>query len=291
MQRVLVAGATGYLGRFMVRALKRNGYGVKALVRSEASLNAAGPFDSPAIAEWIDEAAVADITKKETLQGICTGVDYVFSSIGITRQKDKLTFREVDYLGNLHLLREAERAGVKRFMYMNVHGAETCASAMIQAKQAFVEELIRSDVSHILVNPTGYYSDMTVWVDMARSGKIFLLGQGENKMNPIHGSDLAEFCVSSWKEANAALAVGGPRVYTYREMGELALDLANRKGRVYSLPLWLMKAALPLMKAINRRQYELFQFFFHVMTHDVVARPYGQVELASYFEQVQAGPK
>ena len=84
MKRVLVAGATGYLGRFICKEFKARGYFVRALARSAKKLDTLR--DSP------DEIVEAEITRPETLEHICDQVDVVFSSIGITRQKDGLTF-------------------------------------------------------------------------------------------------------------------------------------------------------------------------------------------------------
>ena len=46
--------------------------------------------------------------------------NFVFSSVGITRQKDGLTFKDVDYQGNRNLLEVAKHAGVKKFIYVSV---------------------------------------------------------------------------------------------------------------------------------------------------------------------------
>jgi uncharacterized protein YbjT (DUF2867 family) len=84
MKRVLVAGATGYLGGFVAREFKARGYFVRVLARSTKKVNH--------LRDATDEIVEAEITRPETLEHICDGVDVVFSSIGITRQKDGLTF-------------------------------------------------------------------------------------------------------------------------------------------------------------------------------------------------------
>ncbi len=92
MQKVLVAGATGYLGQFVVKALKASGYRVRALGRSAAKL---APVE-----EYADELCVGEVTDPGSLTGLCDGVDIVFSSVGITRQQDGLTYNDVDYQAN-----------------------------------------------------------------------------------------------------------------------------------------------------------------------------------------------
>ncbi len=111
MKRVLVAGATGYLGRFVVSELKSRGHFVRALARTPEKLD--GLDRAP------DEVHVGEITRPETLEAVCDDIDVVFSCVGITRQKDKLTFKDVDYLGNRNLLDLACEAQVERFVYVS----------------------------------------------------------------------------------------------------------------------------------------------------------------------------
>ena len=60
--------------------------------------------------DCIYEVFVGEATGPETLAGLCEDIDIVFSSIGLTRQKDGLTFQEVDYQGNKNILDQALRA-------------------------------------------------------------------------------------------------------------------------------------------------------------------------------------
>ena len=82
MQRILVAGATGYLGGFVAREFKDRGYFVRALVRSPKKLEH--------LWDLTDEIVEAEVTRPDTLEHICDGIDVVFSSIGITRRQGEL---------------------------------------------------------------------------------------------------------------------------------------------------------------------------------------------------------
>lgn len=68
----------------------------------------------------VDEVFVGEVTKPETLQWLCDNIDIVFSSIGITRQKDKLTYQDVDYQGNQNILDITLAKSVKKFIYVSV---------------------------------------------------------------------------------------------------------------------------------------------------------------------------
>ena len=96
MNRVLVAGATGYLGRNVVKTLKGRGFWVRALGRSESRLDP--------IREFADEISIGEVTDPDSLEGVCDGIDIVFSSVGITQQEDGLSYQDVDYQGNRNLL-------------------------------------------------------------------------------------------------------------------------------------------------------------------------------------------
>ena len=101
------------------------------------------------------------VTRPETLRSVCDGIDVVFSSIGITRQRDGLTFHDVDYLGNLSLLRLALEAGVSRFLYVSVFNAHEHEDlAIVRAHEEFVRDLHQAPMESAVIRPTGYFSDM-----------------------------------------------------------------------------------------------------------------------------------
>lgn len=288
MKSVLIAGATGYLGRFVVRELKKQGYYTKVLVRSEEKASTPGNFDAPAIKEYADEIVEGEITVPSTLVDICEDIDYVFTSVGITRQKDKVTFRDVDYQGNLNLLREAEKHLVEKFMYIHVltdDQGETLGP-LIEAKSRFVEALVHSSIPHVVIRPSGYFSDTSELFHMANNGRVYLFGKGSGRINPIHGHDLATFCVQSFHETNQTLDVGGPDTYTYQQIAVLAFEVLNKKERIVHIPYFLTVQALFILKFVNKHYYGLAKFMINGMSKDAVGTPRGTYKLKEYFHQI-----
>ena len=277
MKKVLVAGATGYLGQFVVQALKEEGHWVRALGRSAEKL---APLQ-----QYADELFIGEVTDPESLAGVCDGIDVVFSSVGITRQKDGLTYQDVDYQANSDLLSIAEASGVSKFMYVHVLNAGKLRRvAMIQAKQAFVDELQLSALNHVVVCPAGFFSDMEEILSMARSGRVFLFGDGSSQINPIHGADLAEACVSALETEQSRVDVGGPEVFTYREIAELAFDVLDQPAKIICIPKPLVSAVVGAMRWLTpAKVYGPVEFMASVMTMDVIGQPYGQRRLAEHF--------
>ncbi len=276
MKRVLVAGATGYLGRFVVQELKSRGRFVRALARS--------PEKVDDLRDSLDEIVEGEVTRPEALEHVCDGIDAVFSSIGITRQKDGLTFRDVDYQGNLNLLEVALRAGVRKFVYVSALGGPKLRHLdIVDAHEAFVDELKASGIGYAVLRPTGYFSDMGEIFEMARKGRVWLIGSGENRVNAIHGADLAAACADAMEGDATEVDVGGPQTMTWREMAELAFEVQGRPARIACLPEWLMWSVVRLVRLFNRHQGELLAFFTTMATRDVVAPTTGSHTLEAHY--------
>jgi len=287
-ENILVIGATGYLGRHLVTELKRRAYRVRVLVRSRERAQADGPFGSPALTDLVDEWIIGDVTDPEITAGICDGVDRVVSSLGVTRQKADPW--DIDFRGNLAVLRDAERAKIRSFGYVGVLHSETGTSATMRAKTAFSEVVRRSSVAAQIINPSGYFSDLTDLLTMARAGMSLHLGTGETKLNPIHGADLAHFIADRVPDAPGRWDVGGPDILTYRQLEELAFNAVGKKPHSIGVPGQVLRSAEWIADRISPRISNLTRFFGEGLATDAVGLPTGTHHIAEYFrEHAQAG--
>ena len=286
-KKVLVAGATGYLGRYVVQEFKRQGYWVRALARNAEKLSIPGPYSEPAVDKLADDIFIGEITKPETLRGLCDGIDLVFSSIGITRQRDGLSFMDVDYRGNRNLLNIALQASVKRFIFVSVFKADTMLH-LVKARELFVRELRQSGLEYRIVRPTGYFSDMSEYLKMARSGRVFLVDKGKARINPIHGEDLAKVCVQVSQDQGNTLEtnVGGPEVFSYRQIAELAFETLESREKIWHLPIWLLRGIVHMIRPFNKQLYQMVSFFMTVMSNDFIAPQTGSHSLRQYFDEI-----
>lgn len=280
MKRILVAGATGYLGGFVAWEFKDRGWFVRALARTPEKLDH--------LTDSADEVIQGQVTRPETLDGVCDGMDVVFSSVGITRQKDGLTFWDVDYQGNKNLLETALQAGVQKFIYISVfNGPQLPHLDIVRAHEEFVELLKGSGIDYTVVRPTGYFSDLGELLDMARKGRVYLFGDGRSRMNPIHGADLAVSCADAVDQSNTEIDVGGPQTLTWEEMAGLAFETLRRPVRITRIPGWMMGLVVWLVRLFNRHQGELMAFFATMATTDVVAPVAGTHTLSAQFHALE----
>ncbi|KJF44133.1 SDR family oxidoreductase [Draconibacterium sediminis] len=277
-KKVLLAGATGYLGKHIAVEIQKQQYDVTILVRDKSKV----PVNVANL-----NKIVAEVTKPKTLNGLMNNFEVVISTIGITKQKDGLSYMDVDYQGNLNLLNEAKKAGVKKFIYVSALNADKLTHLkMCHAKELFVQELKKSGLDYCVIRPNGFFSDMAEFLKMAKKGKAELFGGGNYTMNPIHGADLAEICVYAIDGIEKTIELGGPEVLTHNEMVELAFSTLNKKVKVSYMPEWMRKMILWFARSFSSSQkYGPMEFFFTVLSMDMVAPKYGTHTLRAYFDQ------
>ncbi|WP_068108361.1 SDR family oxidoreductase [Tropicimonas marinistellae] len=283
MSTVVVAGASGYLGTFLVSAYLARGWKVRALVRNAPRAEARG------LAR--EQIVVADATDPESLRGTMEGATLVVSALGITRQRDGLSYRDVDYQANVHLLNEALAAGVPRFCYVHVMNARAMANvSLVAAKQAFVDVLRAAPLRSTVVCPSGYFSDMEDFLSMARSGRVWLFGSGTLRLNLIHGADLAEAVVDAVETGRETLEVGGTDTFTQQDLARLAFKALGKPPAISSLPDWIRRTVLRILPVATPRDIRgPAQFFLTAMGRDMVGDSYGNRHLAEHFRSVVTG--
>ncbi|HEX8693979.1 MAG TPA: SDR family oxidoreductase [Longimicrobium sp.] len=280
MELVLVAGATGQLGRYVVRELKARGYRVRALTRAPERLRAAGVE--------ADEAARGDLLDSASLGAACAGVDAVLSCAGASMDLgalgDRRSFLEVDWRGNRSLLAAARAAGARKLVYVSVFGGEAMSGLeYTDAHERFVDELARSGLAHTVVRPTGFFSFLGEIAKMAKKGRGPVIGDGSARTNPIHEADVAVVCADALASPEREIAAGGPDVLTRREIVELAFRAVGREPKVTRVPPAVFRTMALLARPFNRRLAALLAFGAAVSQVDCVAPVRGTRRLEDYF--------
>lgn len=278
MKRVLVAGATGYLGQYLVKELKNRGYWVRVLVRKNSQIN---------LFKQVDDVFIGEVTNQSSINGITKDIDWVFSSIGITRQKEGLTYMDVDYQGNLNLLQDALKNKVQSFQYISaINGDKLRNLKIFEAKEKFVDELKIANLNEVVIRPNGFFSDMKDFLKMAQKGRVYLFGLGELKLNPIHGKDLAKVCVDKMEEGVKEAIVGGPDLLSQNDIATMALEAWDKPIKISHLPDWTRRFIIWLLRTFTRSNtYGPYEFFLSAMAIDNSAPQYGSHHLSDFFRK------
>ena len=280
MASVLVAGATGYLGRYVVAELHSRGHLVRAVVRDRDRARREGPWGSPSLDGLVDEWALGNVTDPRFTRDLAADVEHVVSTLGVTRQKADPW--QIDNLANLAILTSALKHA-SSFTYINTLGGDRCPARLTRAKSAFAQTLSVAEINSQIINPPAYFSDMTEVLAMARRGLVAVF-RPEARINPIHGADLAAYVVDRMEEGRTGTwDVGGPDVLSWRELAHLAFDAVGKRSHVLTVPAWALPPALRLTGLFSPRLADTAQFMAWNMTRDCVAPTTGTHHLADFY--------
>jgi uncharacterized protein YbjT (DUF2867 family) len=250
---------------------------VRVLIRKESQKN---EFQN------VDDFFSGQITEPNSIRGITNNIDWVFSTIGITRQKDGMTYMDVDYQGNSNLLKEALKDKVEAFQYISaINGDKLRQLKIFEAKERFVDELKDSGINYCVLRPNGFFSDMKDFLNMAKAGRVYLFGDGKFKLNPIHGEDLAKVCVDKMISGINEETVGGVDILTQNHLAELALKAWQKPVKIIHLPDWTRQFIIWILRTFtSSKTYGPIEFFLTAMAFDNIANQYGTNRLEDFFK-------
>ncbi len=284
MANILIAGATGAVGKELMKALNSSEYQVRLLARSAMKL------EQSRIAEA--NIFIADARNRQALKRSCEGIDVVISAVGASVQlaltKDSnANYFDIDFQANKNLLEEAKRAGVKKFIFVSAFGANEHSSlAYFGAHAAFENELKYSGLNYAIIRPTGIFYIFEEFVKMARRGIIPLFGNGSARTNPVHESEVAAVCIKAISATETEVDLGGPEVFTRREICEMCFAVVNKKPRFISYPIGLVRWMIKPVAFFDQRLFDFLDFAAFVNTNDCVAPKIGEKKLESYLRQL-----
>lgn len=239
---VLLAGATGYIGRAVARELVARDIDTVALVRDPDTRLAGCELR---VAEATEPGSVAAALDGERFAGV---VSCLASRSGVGDDAWR-----VDCAANRNLLEAAKSAGADRFLLLSAICVQRPKLEFQRAKLAFEAELARSGVDYTIVRPTAFFKSLSGQVERVRRGKPFLVfGDGElTACKPISDADLARYMVDRLTDhaaRNRILPIGGPGpALTPRAQGEILFELAGRPPRFRSVPVAMFGVAEALI--------------------------------------------
>ncbi|MBN2759413.1 MAG: NAD(P)H-binding protein [Rhodobacteraceae bacterium] len=242
--KVLLAGATGTIGRAVLARLLADGHDVTCLVRT-----------SSALPEGVARRE-ADLTRGALDTDDLAGMDAVVSCMASRSGAPKDAWA-VDHAANLALLRAAQTAGVGQFVLLSAICVQKPLLEFQRAKLAFEAELQASGLRHAIVRPTAFFKSLSGQVARVQTGKPFLLfGDGRlTACKPISDRDLAAYIVGCLTDPDRTgiLPIGGPGpALTPRDQAEMLFQMTDQPPKFRSLPVGVMDAIIGALSLAGR---------------------------------------
>lgn len=250
----LVTGATGQLGRRIVRRLCEQDKPVRAYVRLTsryAELEHRGA-----------EIFIGNLQRDKDIQKACQGMKYVISAHGTNESSEGDDAQSIDYQANVELIDQAKAAGVEHFTFISVLGADRGYedSPIFKAKREVERYLQASGLSYTILRPAGFSVNLLPPAERFRQTGIYLLiGDPRNRTSIISTDDLAQIAVESAsrdRARNQVLPVGGPEVLQREDIPKIFGRIFSREPMILNLPLLAVDGLRSVIGVFNPKAKE-----------------------------------
>jgi uncharacterized protein YbjT (DUF2867 family) len=255
--KVLVTGATGFVGREIIRQLHQAGQGIRILVRSRTA-----PRVEEAVSRYGAEVYPGDVLAAASLDVALSGVDAVIHLVGIISEVGESTFENVHTRGTRNMVVAALKAGVRRFIHMSALGTRPNAASRYHQTKWAAEELVRrGGLDFTIFRPSLIYGPEDQFVNLfARiirlSPSVPLMGSPRARFQPISVEAVAAAFVRSLGEPRAARQtydLCSPEALTLSEIIDRILEVLHRRRWKLQVPYALARCQAASLEFVFRR--------------------------------------
>ncbi len=247
IKQVTVFGGSGFVGRAIVRALAQEGYQIRVACRRIE------------LAERIKTAGdVGQITILRTnlripasVAAAVSGSQAVINASGIAFQRGRQRYETVHVEGARAIAEAASAAGVQRLVHISGIGADqrNSTNRFIRSKVDAEDAIVSGFANATMLRPSVVFGPEDAMFNrmaqIARQAPFLpVVGDGSARVQPVYVGDVGSAVVAVLARPDTAKSVfelGGPRVYTYREIAALVLREIDRHKRIVGVPAGLMK--------------------------------------------------
>jgi uncharacterized protein YbjT (DUF2867 family) len=293
--RVLVTGATGFVGPAVANAIADAGHELRVLERKPGAWSEAGIR--------CESAVQGDMTDAESLRRAVQGVEVVVHLVAI-RQGRPEQFQRVMIDGTRNLLAAAKDEGIGRFVLMSALGTSGQTKDLtpyFNAKWTMEQDTKGSGLEHVIFRPSFIFGRdggiLPTFRKLARISPVTgIVGSGKQRIQPIWIDDIAAYfaaAIDKPEAANRTFEIGGPDVVTWDELWQrLRAALGIRRRPTLHLPTRLMRIPATLTERLpgniplTRDLLTMLEAGDNVVTNDDAVRTF-QLALVPLNEQLR----
>lgn len=244
---VTLFGGSGFIGSQAVRALARRGWRIRVAVRNPVLAIEIQPLGDPGQIQFMR----CDITNPTDVAQAVRGADAVVNLVGVLHDAGgKRGFEAVHTEAAKTIAEAAKAAGVERLVQISAIGADAASPSAYGRTKAQAEAAVRAVYPDgVILRPSLVFgagdSFLNRFAAMATMAPALpLIGGGETRFQPVYVGDVAEAIARGVTRADAAgrtYELGGPSLYTFREVLELVRRETGRDRMLVSVPFIVAK--------------------------------------------------
>jgi uncharacterized protein YbjT (DUF2867 family) len=254
-RRTAVLGGSGFIGRYVVERLAARGDVVPVGCRHAEEAKFLMTFG------LVGQIAAVNITidDEEVLPAFLAGSEGLVNCVGILRESGSQTFERVHHLGPARLARLAREAGVERLVHISAIGADPRSPSAYARTKAAGEAAVRDAFPtatilrpSVVFGPEDQFFNRFAAIALI-SPVVPVIGGGETRFQPIYVGDVADAvlkCLDDPATAGRTYELGGPKIYTFRQLLELLLAEIRRNRLLVDLPFGLAELQARLMSIL-----------------------------------------
>ena len=248
-------GGSGFIGRYIVQRLAARGDVIPVGCRHAEEAKFLKPLGNVGQIATLNLA----IGDGELLPAFLAGNDALVNCVGILRESGSQTFERVHHTGPARLARLAREAGIERFVHISAIGADPRSPSAYARTKAAGEAAVRDAFPTVtILRPSVVFGPEDQFFNrfaaMATISPVLpVIGGGHTRFQPVYVGDVADAvlkCLDDPVTAGRTYELGGPKVYTFRELIELLLGEIRRKRVVVDLPFGLAAFEARLMSIL-----------------------------------------
>jgi NADH dehydrogenase len=244
---ILLTGATGTVGSALLRRLTAAGAQVRCLVREPKRL---GPERVRV------QIALGDLADPASFRNALRGVDTVVHLAASIRDQPRGSIEELNAMATLRLVRGAEKAGAKRFVFASAMNASLQSPTRFFRAKALARQAVEAaDLETTVFAPSIVYTPGDPWLTildrLSRLPVLPIAGDGETRFQPIWAEDVADCLMAALdrrpgpsENGRRAFDLAGPEVLSYDEIAEIALRPTGRARPLVHIPMPAVRAGL-----------------------------------------------
>jgi len=235
-RRTAVLGGSGFIGRYVVKRLAARGEVIAAGCRNAEAAKFLRPMGDVGQVALLNVA----IDDEVLLPAFLAGNGALVNCVGILRESAPQTFERVHHTGPARLARFARDAAVERFVHISAIGADPRSTSAYARTKAAGEQAVRDAFPTVtILRPSVVFGPedqfFNRFATMATISPVLpLIGGGETRFQPVHVGDVADAvvkCLDDPATAGRTYELGGPKIYTLRQILELLLtEIRRRRG-------------------------------------------------------------